>query len=421
MNRHQTITINTGTTLVGLTLAAAMTMALGSATRAAAAPARRARAAAAARRATGSAGATAGTGGSSAGPRPGQAAPRQEPRFDRWVCGRHGGSTTGGTGGSSAGGTGGSAPWLTLPANLPPDPVRTGGGDAQAAHARHRRSGLHLHRQRGGGTGGSGVGVPAAAANDLRVVLKQPDAKLYDESNTQVGTHGLGPNWTSTVDGSVINGAKAYQETPQSDANPVALAAGHGEHRHGRVHRRHLRDSREHDRRQGARDRLRRDHRRHGHTGWLHGRLLLLQRRWSRSGVDDASREPAGRRGADGATLKIHDHAIGVQVYTCTASAAGGAGGGAGTAARREAGRQRRHDLFVGAQAARRGALRSSFAQVGTHGAGPNWTSTVDASVVNAARLAQSPSTMTGAIPCSCKRRRPRARACSATSPTYSG
>ena len=40
----------------------------------------------------------------------------------------------------------------------------------------------------------------------------------------------------------------------------------------------------------------------------------------------------------------------------------------------------------------------SSFAQVGTHGAGPNWTSTVDASVVNAARIAQAPSTATGAI-----------------------
>jgi len=30
---------------------------------------------------------------------------------------------------------------------------------------------------------------------------------LYDQTFTQVGTHGLGPNWTST-DGSVVNGAK---------------------------------------------------------------------------------------------------------------------------------------------------------------------------------------------------------------------
>jgi hypothetical protein len=39
----------------------------------------------------------------------------------------------------------------------------------------------------------------------------------------------------------------------------------------------------------------------------------------------------------------------------------------------------------------------SSFAQVGTHGLGPNWTST-DGSVVNGAKVAGVNSTMTGAI-----------------------
>ena len=38
---------------------------------------------------------------------------------------------------------------------------------------------------------------------------------LFDQSGAQVGTHGLGPNWTSTVDGSVVNGAKVWQETSQ--------------------------------------------------------------------------------------------------------------------------------------------------------------------------------------------------------------
>src|SRR4051812_28659582 len=33
-----------------------------------------------------------------------------------------------------------------------------------------------------------------------------------------------------------------------------------------------------------------------------------------------------------GATLAIHDHAVGQQVYTCTAISSGGAGGGAGGA-----------------------------------------------------------------------------------------
>jgi hypothetical protein len=41
-------------------------------------------------------------------------------------------------------------------------------------------------------------------------VLKQPDAVLYDATFTQVGTHGLGPNWTAT-DGSVVNAARIGQ------------------------------------------------------------------------------------------------------------------------------------------------------------------------------------------------------------------
>ncbi|HVZ74777.1 MAG TPA: DUF3455 domain-containing protein [Polyangia bacterium] len=50
-------------------------------------------------------------------------------------------------------------------------------------------------------------------------VLKQPDAKLYDTTNTQVATHGLGPNWTSIKDGSVVNGTKiAAVDSPLSDA-----------------------------------------------------------------------------------------------------------------------------------------------------------------------------------------------------------
>ena len=40
----------------------------------------------------------------------------------------------------------------------------------------------------------------------------------------QVGTHGAGPNWTSTVDGSVVNGAKIAQENaPLSGAIPWLL------------------------------------------------------------------------------------------------------------------------------------------------------------------------------------------------------
>jgi hypothetical protein len=93
-----------------------------------------------------------------------------------------------------------------------------------------------------------------------------------------------------------------------------------------------------------------------------------------------------------GATLKIHDHAIGVQVYTCTASTGGTGGGGTGGTgggATSYAWVLKQPDAIL---------YDSSFAQVGTHGLGPNWTST-DGSVVNGARVAGANSTMAGAIP----------------------
>jgi hypothetical protein len=59
-----------------------------------------------------------------------------------------------------------------------------------------------------------GTAVAADAGVDAGTVtepytwtLKQPDAKLYDDTNTPQGTHGLGPNWTSK-DGSIITGTK---------------------------------------------------------------------------------------------------------------------------------------------------------------------------------------------------------------------
>jgi hypothetical protein len=54
-------------------------------------------------------------------------------------------------------------------------------------------------------------------------VLKQPDAALYDSAFTQIGTHGLGPNWTSTVDGSIVVGAKVNQAAGMTGAVPWLL------------------------------------------------------------------------------------------------------------------------------------------------------------------------------------------------------
>lgn len=84
-----------------------------------------------------------------------------------------------------------------------------------------------------------------------------------------------------------------------------------------------------------------------------------------------------------GATLTIHDHAIGAQIYTCTAS--GGVDGGATT--------------YAWALKAPDAILYdAAFAPVGTHGAGPHWTST-DGSVVNGTKLQQADSPSADAIP----------------------
>ena len=131
----------------------------------------------------------------------------------------------------------------------------------------------------GAGGGGGAGGAGGSGATTYSWVLKQPDAVLYDSSFAQVGTHGLGPNWTST-DGSVVNGAKvAGVNSTMTRRGPVAPPVGVVAYGHGRLHRHHLRPAAEHRRRPGASQRLRRDHRRDGHPHPVLRRLLLLHRR----------------------------------------------------------------------------------------------------------------------------------------------
>src|SRR5205814_4831826 len=72
-------------------------------------------------------------------------------------------------------------------------------------------------------SGGADAGADAGAVT-YSWVFKAPDAKLYDWTNTttQVGTHGAGPEWTSS-DGSVVNGVKAQSVTVDSTAIPWLL------------------------------------------------------------------------------------------------------------------------------------------------------------------------------------------------------
>jgi len=84
-----------------------------------------------------------------------------------------------------------------------------------------------------------------------------------------------------------------------------------------------------------------------------------------------------------GAMIEAHTHAVGSQIYTCTAG--GDADAGATTYA-----------WTLKAPDAR--LYDADGAQVGTHGAGPSWTSG-DGSVANGVKVAQVDAPAAGAIP----------------------
>ena len=123
-------------------------------------------------------------------------------------------------GGTDSGGGGGADdgdPWLDLP--LVPPALAVPAGAILKIH--DHAVGAQVYTCTA--SGGADAGVDAGTAT-YAWVLKAPDAKLYDKGNTQVGTHGAGPNWTSTVDGSVVNGAKVAQvDAPVSSAIPWLL------------------------------------------------------------------------------------------------------------------------------------------------------------------------------------------------------
>jgi hypothetical protein len=85
-----------------------------------------------------------------------------------------------------------------------------------------------------------------------------------------------------------------------------------------------------------------------------------------------------------GATVKVHVHAEGVQIYTCTAS--GDAGADAGSTS---------YAWVLKAPDAR--LYDAGGVQVGTHGAGPNWTAN-DGSVAIGTKVIELPSPLSDAI-----------------------
>ena len=242
------------------------------------------------------------------------------------------------------------------------------------------------------------------------------------QSNTQVGTHGVGPNWTSTVDGSVVNGAKAYQEnSPLSDAIPWLLLRATSNTGTGvfsdvtYVIRANTTGGKAPatgcDATTAGTD---------TRVGYTADYYFYNGGGPGTAWMTPPANLPAAIAVPSGATLKLHDHAIGVQVYTCTASAAGGAGGGGGAGGAGGSGATTYSWVLKQPDAV---LYDSSFAQVGTHGAGAELD--LHRRRQRRQRREDRPGELDGdrrgpvAAPASVVDT--RARACSATSPTCSG
>jgi hypothetical protein len=121
------------------------------------------------------------------------------------------GGTAATTGGSGVAGT----TWLTPPA-FPPALAPPAGATVKL-HAHAVGAQIYTCTASGAPSTDGGAGADAGATT-YAWVLKAPDAKLYDASGTQVGTHGAGPSWTWR-DGSVANGAKVAEvPAPTADA-----------------------------------------------------------------------------------------------------------------------------------------------------------------------------------------------------------
>jgi hypothetical protein len=103
----------------------------------------------------------------------------------------------GGSGGTVAAGGLGGAAWLTPPTIPAALAVPAGATIKARTHA----VGAQIY------TCTASAGDADAGATTYAWVLKAPDAKLFDADGVQVGTHGAGPNWTSS-DGSVAIGMK---------------------------------------------------------------------------------------------------------------------------------------------------------------------------------------------------------------------
>ena len=317
---------------------------------------------------SGSAGAAAGASGSAGGePATGGASSSGAAGTAVAVAGSYGtGTAGGGSGGEPTGAGGGAGTTWLMPPPFPPA-LGPPAGATVKLHAHAVGAQIYTCTASGGTDADGGAGADAGATT-YAWVFKAPDAKLYDSSGTQIGTHGAGPSWTWR-DGSVANGAKVAElNAPAADAISwlllrVTSTSGAGV----------LSDATYVQRLNTA-----------------GGRAPATGCDATTVGTDTPSGYSADYyfyAGGGASTwltapevpsdiavpadvrLAVHDHAIGMQIYNCAAS--GGADAGAGTT------------TYAWTFKAPNALLYDmNFAPVAMHGAGPSWTASDGSSVV---------------------------------------
>jgi hypothetical protein len=287
----------------------------------------------------------------------------------------------GGTGETAGGGGVAGTTWLTPPP-FPPALAPPAGATVKL-HAHAVGAQIYTCTASGAANADGGADVDAGATT-YAWVLKAPDAKLYDSSDTQVGTHGAGPSWTWR-DGSVANGAKVAElNAPAADAISwlllrVTSTSGTGMLSDATYVQRL-------DTAGGRAPAVGCD----ATTVGTDARSVYSADYYFYSGGGasawlTAPEVPSAIAVPTDVRLSVHDRGSGMQIYNCAAS--GGAGAGAGTTT--YAWTFKAPDALL---------VDMNFVPVAMHGAGPSWTST-DGSVVVAPEIARVDAPRADAIP----------------------
>src|SRR5262249_38617949 len=224
-------------------------------------------------------------------------------------------------------------------------------------------------------------------------VLKAPDAKLFDMSNTQVGTHFAGPTWMSSDGSDVVGSRVAGVDSPMADAIQWLLLKAVSHMGSGVfmdvTYIQRLNTTKGKAPATGCDSTTVGMETRSAYTAdyyFYKGGAVTPDGGATPDWPFTTVTIPAGIATPVGPTLKLKAHAIGVQIYTCTAS--GGADAGA------DAGATTYSWVLKGPDAK---LYDDNNAEIGTHSIGPMWTHK-DGSSVTGAKVNGVDSPLTDAI-----------------------